>query len=88
MKTRIIAVPKTSLLVAAVFAGLLLSGFVAWSAYAQKKEAGKVRVTWEYKEVINPQANQANEYGADGWEMVGYAVDANSNRFMCFKRAR
>ena len=74
---------RYTLLIAAT---IILFGFLAWSGNAQKKSSKKVG--WEYKEAIGLSEQQMNALGANGWEMVGFSVDDNGNKFMYFKRAK
>ena len=74
---------KYALLVVAMFA---LFGLVGWSGYAQKRSPK--RVAWEYKEAVSLSEQQVNALGVEGWEMVGFSVDSNGNRFMFFKRTK
>jgi hypothetical protein len=69
-----------------VVATLALFGLIGWSVYAQKK--GPERIAWEYREAISLSEQQANALGAEGWEMVGFSVDSNGNKFMFFKRPK
>ena len=68
-----------------IIATIALFGIVWWPGYAQNK--GSRRVVWEYKEVVSFSERQVNALGLEGWEMVGFSVDSNSNKFMYFKRA-
>ncbi len=68
-----------------IIATVALFGIIWWPGYAQNKVSK--RVAWEYKEVVNLSQQQVNALGFEGWEMVGFSVDSNSNKFMYFKRA-
>lgn len=74
---------RYTLLIAATIA---LLGLLVWTGYAQKRASGKL--VWEYTSAIGLSDQQMNDLGADGWEMVGFSVDDNGNKFMYFKRAR
>ncbi|HKQ99360.1 MAG TPA: hypothetical protein VJT09_01730 [Pyrinomonadaceae bacterium] len=74
---------KSTLLLIVVIA---LLGLAGWSGYAQKKSPGTA--VWEYKEAVNVSEPQVNVLGVQGWEMVGFSVDSNGNKFMYFKRAK
>ena len=63
-----------------------LIGLIGWSGYAQKKNSA--RVAWEYKEAVSLSEKQVNALGDEGWEMVGFSVDGNGNKFMFFKRPK
>jgi hypothetical protein len=80
---KIMKLKKYTLLVIATIA---LFGLVGWSGYAQKKSSN--RVAWEYKEVVKLSEPQVNVLGAEGWEMIGFSVDSNTNKFMYFKWAK
>ena len=69
-----------------VVATLALFGLVGWTGYAQKRSSG--RAAWEYREAVSLSEQQVNALGAEGWEMAGFSVDSNGNKFMYFKRPK
>jgi hypothetical protein len=80
---KIMNLKRYTLLIAAT---ITLFGLLVLSGYAQKRGSGKVM--WEYKSAIGLSDQQMNALGMEGWEMVGFSVDDNGNKFMYFKRSR
>jgi hypothetical protein len=69
--------------------GVLLC-LVGWSAHAELQSSSKATRAWEYtSREVQDNAEQLNELGAEGWELV--AVDCTRSSNTCryvFKRAK
>ena len=67
-----------------LMAGLLMLFLtVGWTVYGQKKSA--TGQTWEYRSGQNLSEEQLNSLGAEGWEMISFAMDENRSHYFHFK---
>lgn len=80
---------KSKLTLAVAVAAMLLSGF--W--YGQSKASSNSAGSYEYQVLLDAPMNvnvkALNEYGAQGWELVGVAPDEKNGTIILYlKRTR